>query len=155
MRRMLKLLCVLCLVATTSGCGSLFHKFTGPKSLRNEWTTRTLDPVSTTYDKLGPVRAYGTSTIILGFVFNEGNEGYGLMMTEARQRYGEDVTTILYPMISYEYRGILYPIYGKIDTHYFGTAVVANEFTQDGADINQDVPPEPFNFFSLFFPGYY
>ena len=120
----------------TSGCTTLFDKFTGSKILANETTTRIIDQVDTDYEVLGPVEATGNSQVILGFIVNQGTEGYGLMMGEAKSRYGNEVTTILFPMTDYEYNGILYPIFGTVTTNYYGTAVYADSFSQSGESVS-------------------
>ena len=115
-------------------------QYTGSKGLPNESSTRTLDSVDADYNIVGPVDATGNSRVILGLVFNQGTEGYGLMMEDARYRYDESTTTILFPMIDYEYEGILYPIWGTMKTKYYGTAVKAENIHQFGADVAAQQP---------------
>lgn len=122
---MKKCVCLIALVAVSfmlTGCSSMvFERQTAGK----------IDPLSRTYDfssadfeVLGPVAANGESTVILGLVAR-GTEGYGLLMKEAREKYGNDVTTVMFIFSDYSYEGIFYPIIGTIKTSYAGTAVKA------------------------------
>jgi hypothetical protein len=139
MKRVLTVVCLAAMSTGLTGCANFFGQFTAHKHLPNEAITRHIDPVNASYDKLGTVEAQGESTMILGWVFQEGTEGYGMMMRNAKAQYGNDVTTILYPMTDYEYQSILGPIYGTITTNYYGTAVVARDSEQDATGWNVDV----------------
>lgn len=137
MRKFFYVLAVLACAPLFTGCMTPMpmSQFTGAKGLANESITRTLDPVNVDYEIAGPVDATGNSRVILGIVFNEGTEGYGLMMRNARAMYGNDTTTILFPMIDYEFQGVLYPVWGTMKTNYYGTAVKARSIEQLGADV--------------------
>ena len=144
MRKLFLVLALACAPILTGCIGMTpmpMSQYTNDKGLSNETSTRTLDPVNAEYDILGPVEAVGNSRVILGFVFNEGTEGYGLMLRDARERYDASAPTVLFPMIDYEYYGILYPIYGTMKTNYYGTAVKAQKIEQLGADVAaQELP---------------
>ncbi|MCB2154898.1 hypothetical protein KQI84_08415 [bacterium] len=147
MRKLLLALVVVCAPLLTGCLGMTpmpMSQYTNDKGLDNEHVTRTLDPVNAEYKILGAVEATGNSRVICGFVFAEGSEGYGLLMRNARDQYDPDTTTILFPMMDYEYSGILYPIWGTMKTNYYGTAVKATDIEQMGADVavDEDVYPD-------------
>ena len=74
------------------------------------------------YKVLGPVKATGKSTTILGIVV-EGKEGTGLLWEEAKDKYGDKFNGIKDINAISDYRAILPPIYGEINTTYYGTAI--------------------------------
>lgn len=93
--------------------------------------SRTWDYSSADFEVLGPVDAMGESSVILGLVAR-GTEGYGLLMKAARQKYGTDVSTVMFIFSDYTYDGVLYPIFGTIKTSYAGTAVKAKTISHVG-----------------------
>jgi hypothetical protein len=119
--RMLMVSGVLTMLALSlSGCASsLFEERT---ALKYEVFSRSCDFNSGEYEVVGPVEAHGSSRVILGLVVS-GTEGYGLLMKEAREQYGKDVTTVQFIFVTYDHTGVLYPVYGGIRTTYYGTAV--------------------------------
>jgi len=123
MRKWLCLIGMVAIASMMSGCASfVYEKHTG---LKEDAFSRTYDYSSADFDVLGPVEASGESSVVLGLVAR-GNEGYGLLMKAARQKYGQDVSTVMFIFSDYSYEGILYPLIGSVKTSYSGTAVKAN-----------------------------
>ena len=118
----------LTIVLLGGGCATMvYDRHTSGK---NDPSSRSFDYSSSDFEVLGPVEATGDSSVVLGLVAR-GNEGYGLLMKSARQRYGNDnVTTVMFIFADYSYEGILYPILGSIKTSYYGTAVKAKTISQ-------------------------
>ena len=109
-------------VSLLSGCAtSVYQRHTSGKYDAN---SRTLDYSSADFEVLGPIDATAESSVLLGLVAR-GNEGYGLLLKAARQKYGQNVTTVMFIFSDYSYEGILYPLLGTIKTSYSGTAVTA------------------------------
>jgi hypothetical protein len=77
---------------------------------------------STSYEVLGVVTARGESKCVLGIMV-EGLEGEGLLWSVAKSEFGDRVTGIKDINVSYEYQGILPPIFSEITTTYVGTAI--------------------------------
>jgi len=118
---------VLAVAFMMAGCAtSVYERHTG---LKMDAFSRTWDYSSLDFEVLGPVEASGSSMVVVGVVAR-GNEGYGLLMKEARRKYGADVTTVMFIFSDYNYRGILYPLIGKIETSYSGTAVKMKSISQ-------------------------
>ena len=59
MKRLAGLFTLFCAVSMMSGCAAMWGQYTGSKTLTNEHTTRTIDPVTTNYETLGAVEATG------------------------------------------------------------------------------------------------
>ena len=110
----------LALMAT--GCSTAM--FEGQTAYKVDPFSRTYDFSSADFQVLGPVEATGSSTVVLG-IGTGGREGSGLLMRNARDRYGDDVTTVMFIFADYSYVGVFYPLVGTITTHYSGTAVQA------------------------------
>ncbi|MDD5705128.1 MAG: hypothetical protein PHR35_04325 [Kiritimatiellae bacterium] len=105
-----------------SGCAtSMFERQTESKKDKYSLAATT---VATDYEVLGPVEATGSSQVVLGIV-TDGAEGYGLLMRAARAKFGDRATSVMFIFSEYHYSGILYPLIGKIQTTYYGTAVKA------------------------------
>lgn len=118
---------VLAVAFIMAGCAtSVYERHTG---LKMDAFSRTCDYSSLDFEVLGPVEASGSSMVVVGIVAR-GNEGYGLLMKEARRKYGADVTTVMFIFSDYDYKGILYPLIGKIETSYSGTAVKMKSISQ-------------------------
>lgn len=109
------------LAVMMSGCAStaVYWRHT---DLKIDPFSRSYDYSSVDFEVLGPVEAKGESSVLLGIVAR-GNEGYGLLMRAARQKYGNDATTVMFIFSDYSYEGIIFPLFGEIETQYYGTAV--------------------------------
>jgi hypothetical protein len=77
---------------------------------------------SNSYEVLGVVTARGASKCVLGIIV-EGEEGEGLLWSAAKSEFGDRVTGVKDINVSYEYQGILPPIFSEITTTYVGTAI--------------------------------
>lgn len=121
------MIAAVCAVAImTGGCATgMYQRHTSGKA---DYMSRSWDYTTAAYEVLGPVHAYGSSQVILGMV-TDGSEGYGLLMNAARSKFGNDVTSVMFIFSEYQYSGVLYPIMGKIQTTYYGTAVKAKEIS--------------------------
>lgn len=122
MKKALTLLAIILATSMLTGCAtSVYSRQTQAKI---DPFSRTFDYSSSDFEVLGPAQATGESSVVLGLVAR-GNEGYGLLMKAARQKYGDDVSSVMFIFSDYSYEGILYPIIGTIRTTYQGTAVKA------------------------------
>lgn len=122
MKKWISLIVLVSIVGLMTGCSSMvFERHTAGKI---DLFSRTFDYSSADFEVLGPVVASGESTVLLGLVAR-GTEGYGLLMKQAREKYGNDVTTVMFIFSDYTYEGLFYPIIGSIKTGYSGTAVKA------------------------------
>ena len=109
-------------VLTLSGCPGYIEymkRSPGPNSRQTQTVTRY---ESTSYEVLGVVTARGESKCVLGIIV-EGLEGEGLLWSVAKSEFGDRVTGIKDINVSYEYQGILPPIFSEITTTYVGTAI--------------------------------
>ncbi|MCX7001498.1 MAG: hypothetical protein NT106_14580 [Candidatus Sumerlaeota bacterium] len=122
MRRIAIVIGVAAMAISMFGCATMVYE--RQTELKIDRFSRTWDYSSADFEVLGPVEASGESQIILGLLA-QGTEGYGLLMKAARQKYGQDVSTVMFIFSDYQYQGILYPIFGTIKTTYSGAAVKA------------------------------
>jgi len=120
MNRKLLLLGLVSAGLMLSGCATIVHE--RQTALKIDPFSRTWDYSSVDFEVLGPVEASGESQVVLGLIA-QGREGYGLLMKAARQKYGPDVSTVMFIFSDYDYEGVLYPLFGRIKTNYTGTAV--------------------------------
>ncbi len=128
MKRILASAVLASMLVFSTGCASvlMFNAQTAGKNDPGSKPMGGQSIVSTaSYDILGPVSATGSSNILVGIV-TSGNEGYGLLLEQARAQYGNDAHAVMYVTASYEYSGILFPILGEITTSYSGVAVSLN-----------------------------
>ncbi len=121
MKRVLALLLLCSVAIVLSGCAStaVFERQT---ALKIDPFSRTFDYSSSDFEVLGPVTAHGASTVVMGMVAG-GHEGYGLLRKAAVEKYGNDVSTVMFIFSDYAYTGVMYPIVGTVRTTYSGTAV--------------------------------
>jgi hypothetical protein len=120
MKKLVILSGLLSVAVLMSGCATgMFERQT---ALKVDPFSRSFDYSSADFQVLGPVEATGSSRVIMGIVMS-GHEGYGLLMKAARQKYGPDVSTVMFIFSDYQYMGVLYPLVGNIATTYSGTAV--------------------------------
>ena len=129
MKKWICLIALICVASMMTGCASML--FERQTALKTDPFSRTWDYSSADFEVLGPVEASGYSMVVMGMV-TSGTEGYGLLMKAARQKYGQEVSTVMFIFSDYAYKGILYPIIGKINTSYSGTAVKAKTISHTG-----------------------
>ncbi len=124
-RSRFRIVCVFFLAAallSVTGCAGYMeylHRSPWPNFRATQTLTRY---ESTNYEVLGIVRAEGYSRCIVGVVI-QGTEGEALLWDEAINKFGNRVTGIKDINVSYDYMGIIPPIYSVIYTSYVGTAV--------------------------------
>lgn len=112
---------LLATLLVVQGCAIGYMSYMDRTATPNIQSHTATDYQADGYDVLGTVEAVGESKCILGIVV-EGTDGQGLLMKEAGRKF-QGVTGIKDVSAYKEFEGILPPVYCKIETTYYGTAV--------------------------------
>ena len=108
-------------VVALSGCaGYSEYMWRSAKPNLNSYTKTQYQPNS--YEVLGTVKAETQMLEVVG-VYIGGTDGQGILWAHAKEKYGDRCTGIKDITATSEVIAVLPPIFSRIDTTYYGTAV--------------------------------